>query len=136
MIGFGIIFFILIVIFSYSRFGRYINGPIMKEISIDTYEEIQDLTLAINGKVKNTETLTINNRTITLNQDNTFNEIIVVSPGLTIIDIYMVDAFGKSKTYQYNIYSTGTNPEYESTYTEALQAQTAKEDITLEENQV
>ena len=108
----------------------------MKEISIDTYEEIQDLTLTINGRVKNTETLTINNRTITLNQDNTFNEIIVVSPGLTIIDIYMVDAFGKSKTYQYNIYSTGTNPEYESTYTEALQAQTAEEDITLEENQV
>lgn len=119
----GIIFFIFIIVFGYNRFGRYINGPEIVSISLENYQSIDTFSINIEGTVKNTQNISVNNRPITINQDNSFTETIVVSPGLTIIEIDMSDSFGKEKQYTYQIYSTKEEVEYQPSYSKAQQEQ-------------
>jgi len=116
----GVIFFILIIIFGYNRFGRYINGPEIVEISLDEYQTVDTLDLTVTGRLRNVHTLFINNRSITLNQDNSFQEILALSPGLTKIDILVSDTFNKERRYLYNVYSTKDNDSYATSYQEAI----------------
>lgn len=116
--GIGLIFFIFVIIFGYNRFGRYIHGPQIVEISLKEYQQIDSLSLPITGTVRNVELISINGQNITINDKNTFNEIIVLSPGYTIIDIDLIDPFGKEKTYSYSIETTAKNPLYVSTLKE------------------
>jgi len=123
----GILFFIFILLFGYNRFERYINGPEMVLISLEQYQVIDNFSMVVTGTVKNTQSISINNRPLILNQDNSFTEMIVVSPGLTIIEIDMSDSFGKTKQYLYQIYSTGETTDYYSTYEETEQPIEEKE---------
>jgi len=123
----GIIFFILIIIFGYNRFGRYINGPQIVHISLGDYQTVGTLSLLVTGEVNNTESMFINGRMITLNDDSTFKEVIVLFVGQTIIEIDVHDSFGKNKNYHYTVYSTASNPTYETNYTEAQSVHEAEE---------
>ncbi|MFT7328283.1 MAG: hypothetical protein ACI870_000470 [Crocinitomicaceae bacterium] len=115
----GLIFFIFVIIFGYNRFERYINGPEIIEISLKEFQQIDTLSLNITGKIRNVESISIEGRVITFNKENMFEEIVVLSPGYTIIDIDLIDPFGKEKKYSYAIESTATNEEYMVTLNEA-----------------
>ena len=118
----GIIFFILIILFGYNRFGAYIKGPQIVSISLYEYQSTDALSFDITGNVHNVESIRINERFIGLNDDNTFNEILILSPGINTVDIDIRDPFGKEKKYTYTIYSTASNPPYETYYKDAQNA--------------
>lgn len=107
----GIIFFTFVIIFAYNRFGRYIDGPEITTINIEPYQTVDTLSLPITGTVKNVETISIEGREIIYDDTYTFNDIIVLSPGYTIIDIVVTDPFGKEQIYSYSIETTAENPE-------------------------
>jgi hypothetical protein len=120
----GILFFILILIFGYNRFGRYINGPEIVEISIEEYQTIADTRIEITGQVHNVQNISMNNRDLILADDKKFREIIVVSPGKNILEIDVVDPFGKEREYIYHIYSTQEKDTYPNSYSQAQELQT------------
>lgn len=102
----GIIFFIFILVFAYSRFGRYLQGPEIVRISVQENTTIEALHLELYGAVINTESIHINGRMVQINNDLSFNEIIVLSPGKNMLDIRVQDSFGKTEDYVYTLYST------------------------------
>lgn len=123
----GIVFFLFIIIFGYSRFGRYINGPQVIEISITDYQTVEDLDVLVSGIVRNTEMMVINGRTITLSDKHEFEEVVALSPGLSTVMIDLEDSFGGAEHYEYNVYSTANEVLYETTYNEAQKALTELE---------
>ncbi|MCA9352817.1 hypothetical protein KC901_01395 [Patescibacteria group bacterium] len=123
----GVLFFIGISIFGYNRFGRYLQGPRIVDISLERYQTIETLSVLVEGSTNNTESMTINERTIPMNDDSTFSEVVVLSPGTNIMEIVVTDSFGKQKEYRYTLYSTKTNSPYKNNYTEAQQAQEEQE---------
>ena len=86
----------------------------------------------MSGQVDNTESMLINKRMIKLNDDGSFEEVIVLLVGLNIIEIDLHDSFGKEKKYTYNVYSSGTNPPYEVYYSDAQGALEPVADTELE----
>ncbi len=112
----GVVFFIFVIFFSYTRFGRYITGPEISEINLEKYQIINSSYKKIEGKIKNVETINIQGRTITYDKDNSFSDVIVFSPGYTIIDIVLTDSFGKERIYSYTIETTITKLKYETIF--------------------
>ena len=55
----------------------------------------------ISGKTRSPQSLTINDRPITLTKDGQFNEAIILSEGYNRVSVRLVDRFGKiqEKTY-------------------------------------
>lgn len=131
----GIIFFIFIVLFGYNRFGRYIDGPKITEINLEPHQTIDTLDYAIKGSVENTASIKINNNEIILNQDQSFEHIIVFSPGHTIIEIEVIDPFDKVRRYSYSLSTTQESKQYFPTYQQAQeQRREATEELLSEED--
>lgn len=101
----GVLFFVLVILFAYGRFGRYIHGPMMSEISLQEFQSIDTSSLLVSGEVSNVQYMNINGRALALDKDEGFNERVVVPPGYSIIEIQLVDSFGKQRHYTYNVYS-------------------------------
>jgi hypothetical protein len=124
----GITFFIFIVFFAYNRFGRYINGPEISNINLETYQTIERTSYLVQGTVINTANMRINNREIILNQDQSFEKMIVLSPGHTIIEIEVMDSFDKVREYSYTLSSTQTEEIYPTTYKQAQEEENVLQD--------
>lgn len=103
--GLGIIFFIGIIIFMFLKFQAFIFGPHITDISIPEYLNIEESFLEVNGKVAYTETLTIQGRSITLDESGNFKEILVFPRGNTTLEFVLTDPFGKTKFYYFHIYA-------------------------------
>jgi len=114
--GISVIFFIFILVFAYNRFGRYLQGPEIVRISVEEQTILEELYLELYGSVINTDYMYINGRIVKINNDLSFNEVIILSPGKNILDIKLEDSFGKEKKYVYTLYSTAQNKQYETTY--------------------
>lgn len=129
----GILFFVLVIIYSYSRFNRYISGPRIQSINIEEYTQTDTLSLGIEGIVENVQSMYVNGREVTITNNQEFDTVIVLSPGYTIIEITLYDSFTKERTYQYHVESSGTNPDFTETYNQAIEPIDNAENILLEE---
>lgn len=125
----GAIFFILIILFGFNRFGRYINGPEITSISIEEYTETQGHVIFIEGSVKNTSEIKINNNDIAINDNLNFKEILTVNPGHSLVEIYVYDTFGKRRKYEYQIFNTNSDTLYQATYNEATANTEIQDDL-------
>lgn len=123
----GITFFVFILLFAYNRFGRYIDGPKITEINLESYQMIDEFSYLVQGQLENTAQMYIDNTEIILDQDQNFEKLIVLSPGHTIIEIEIIDPFEKVRRYEYTISTTGTDSIYFKKYQEA------KESLTIEQ---
>jgi hypothetical protein len=94
----GIVVGILIGIFLYSRVAGLISGPRIIVDSPTPWQEISDGWVEVSGTIRYVSSAKINDRTLYLNTDNTFREIIAVVPGYTIIEITAQDRFGKQRS--------------------------------------
>ena len=108
--GIGIVFFLFILLFGYYRFSPYIQGPLIIETNIKPYQTINNPIMRVKGKLKNTSSMKIENRDVMITDSHTFDEIIVLSPGRTIIEMELMDTFGKTRLYKYEIYNNPLNP--------------------------
>ena len=115
----GVIFFIGILSFTYFRYSRYKVGPEIVSINIEKFMNVDKPSLSIKGELKNTQSIDINNRDIILQDKKTFHEILVFSPGTNIIDIGLKDAFGKVRSYSYNIFYKTETTKHPKTLGEA-----------------
>lgn len=101
----GIGFFAGIIVFMYFKFQAFIYGPRIVDISLEPFMTIDTSSLEIQGKVKYTEEMFINGRSILLDETGEFKETIVFPAGHSVIEIHLVDPFGKEKFHYYNIYT-------------------------------
>ncbi len=108
----GTTLFIIILIFIYFRYSKYLKGPEITKINIEQYMVVENPSLIIRADIKNTKLVKINNHSIILKDKVKFDEIVVFSPGDNTIEINISDTFGKTKTYLYSIYYKTDSPEY------------------------
>lgn len=126
----GIIFFVLVVVYSYGRFGRYIKGPHITEINLVDYQVVDDPHLTVFGQVANVQEMKLNGRALAFDKDFHFSEQVVLSPGLTTIEIELTDAFEAQEYYHYKVYTRASDTALPRSYAEALRSNETKEDST------
>ncbi|MCI5050895.1 MAG: hypothetical protein MRY57_01145 [Candidatus Pacebacteria bacterium] len=118
-ISLGVLFFTLIIIFGVNRFGRYITGPEINEISINEYTQVNNGVVRINGTVNNTSEIFVNSISLPINEDSGFSTIVTVPSGHSQIAILLNDTFENSRAYTYNVYNTEIEGLYPPTLEEA-----------------
>jgi len=137
---FGILFFVIIIVFAYSRIAPRLRGPQLVAISLSAHDRFEGSSLELRGTVRHTNTLDINGRKIALDKENKFRETVVLSPGYTIIELVLFDTFGKSHSYQYPVYSNaeqGVPIEAQTELTEEGAAnQVAEEELLTKETTI
>ena len=87
-------FFLLIVIFAFSRSKDLIVGVKIKDVNLTDGITVTNNILKITGNAKNAINLTLNGREISVDQQGNFNEMIALLPGYNIINIKAQDKFG------------------------------------------
>ena len=122
----GIIFFIFILIFIYNRYARIRSGPKISSINIQEYMSVKSPSLELHGQGENIENIFINGRPLILKERNIFDEILVFSPGLNIIEVLLEDAFHKKKKYTYHIFYQTEKTDYPITLSQAKKEQKEK----------
>lgn len=132
----GIIFFILILSFTYFRYSQYKIGPEIISINMKKFMDVEKPSLSVDAEIKNTQSVTLNKRNILLHNKKTFHEILVFSPGVNIIEIELKDAFGKDKLYTYSVFYKNKDQNFPKTLKEAkIQKKTKEaEDLLIEVN--
>lgn len=94
-----------------SRF--IIQGP---EITLEALDEesntiiTEDKTLFLKGKVLHSSFISINGRPIFIDETGQFNEKLLLSSGVSIIDIYAKDKFGKEVRKKIDVLYQGNTP--------------------------
>ncbi len=94
-----------------SRF--IIQGP---EITLEALDEesntiiTEDKTLFLKGKVLHSSFISINGRPIFIDETGQFNEKLLLSNGVSIIDIYAKDKFGKEVRKKIDVLYQGNTP--------------------------
>lgn len=107
---------------------KYLLGPEIISLNINPYTTSIKNSIKLKGIVSNTKIMSLNQRNIILEKHKNFEEIIVFSPGNNIIEIRLVDPFGKEKKYTYNVYLKGVKKEFPKTLIEAKNQQDEKID--------
>ena len=123
----GILVFLGIGIFMYSKFQNSNQGPQITFISIHEYTTTESPFLTITGETQHTQKILINGRNVILDDTGSFEEIIVFPPGNTIIEIQLEDTFEKQRQYKYKI-----NANYTLKKTEPIEIPSS-EDNTIPE---
>jgi hypothetical protein len=95
--------FLFIVVFAFFRSKDLILGVKIKNINIFDGEKVMDSILKINGNAKNAKTLTLNGRSILIDQKGNFDETIVLFSGYNVINIKAQDKFGHIDEKNYKI---------------------------------
>lgn len=101
-----------LVIVGYTIFNsRFIvQGP---EIHLDQVGDViktSDRTLFLTGKILHSSFITINGRPIFIDESGNFNEKLLLSSGVSIIDIYAKDKFGKEVRRKIDVLYEGEVP--------------------------
>jgi hypothetical protein len=102
------IFLIFIVVYAFFRTKDLAFGVKIKDVNIvdglpaQTGTKVTESILQITGNAKNAVNLTLNGRTISVDQKGNFNETIVLLSGYNVINIKAKDEFGNldEKNYQ------------------------------------
>lgn len=121
-----------IIIFSYLKYKPIIDGPLLSQISLEPWMVVQTPSLQVTGSVKNTHTIILNGRNLTLDTEELFQDTVALNPGINRIDIRLVDIFGAEKTYEYHVYAEYMMPEFPPTYQEALEQRLPTDESTTE----
>jgi hypothetical protein len=111
----SILAFIVLFVVGYGLFNSrfIIQGP---EITLEQVEEgtnsiiSPEKTLFLKGKVFHSSFITINGRPIFIDETGQFNEKLLLSSGVSIIDIYAKDKFGKEVRKKIDVLYQGETP--------------------------
>ncbi len=132
----------ILFLVSYGLFNSrfLIKGP---QIAIAGLEENSEVIktdskdFALSGKVLHSSFIAVNNRPILVDESGNFNEKLLLSNGISIIDVYARDKFGKEVRKKIDVVYTGesssTTPSYEDIALLVESATSTKEDEEKEE---
>ena len=96
-------FFLLIVIFAFSRSKDLIVGVKIKDVNLTDGITVTNNILKITGNAKNAVNLNLNGREISIDQEGNFKETIALLPGYNIISIRARDKFGYEDEKNYKL---------------------------------
>jgi zona occludens toxin (predicted ATPase) len=94
-----------------SRF--IIQGPEIIISGLDASGKIiqtDSKDFSLQGNAIHSSYITVNNRPISIDETGNFNEKLLLSNGISIIDIYARDKFGKEVRKKIDVVYTGTDP--------------------------
>lgn len=128
----GLTFLGLIILFGINRFSKYINGPEITAINLENNSYNKQGFHILKADIKNTDTISLNKRDLIINEGTSIEEIIVFSPGRNIIEIELIDPFGKKKKYTYTVFGDMPETDTPKNLAEAQKAQSEKEEILKE----
>lgn len=60
-------------------------------------------SLPISGKAKHARELFINGRSILIDREGNFSDLVLLSPGYNVVEVMLRDQFGKEKTERYHL---------------------------------
>jgi hypothetical protein len=88
------VFFLLILVYAFSRSKDLILGVRIKDVNITDGAKVSASVEEINGNAENAINITLNGREITIDEKGNFHETIALLPGYNIINIKAKDKFG------------------------------------------
>lgn len=93
---------VFVVIFAFFKSKDLVLGVKIKNVNIVDGTKYTENIVNITGNAKNAINLTLNNRSISIDQRGNFNETIALLSGYNIVSIKAKDEFGNSdeKNYQ------------------------------------
>ena len=101
-IGSCLMLFLGIGVFAFYKMSFIIKG-VQIEASIEKTDTNAEQVAVIKGKALNAIHLNLNGREIFIDKDGTFNEVIAMLPGLSVVTIDAVDKFGHKKEKQFEL---------------------------------
>lgn len=139
------IFFTLAIFFliSYTLFNSrfLLKGPEIAIAGLDKTEdtiEAGSKDFSLQGKALHSSFITVNNRPILVDELGNFNEKLLLSNGVSIIDIYARDKFGKEVRKKIDVVYTGeklaSSTEVEQIALRTLSATSSKETVDSDES--
>jgi hypothetical protein len=101
----GTICLIALLIFGYSAFQakKIIEGPQISIVSPANGATVHDSLIYVTGIAKNIKEITVNDRTIYIDEQGNFKEKMLLYPGYNIIKLEAKDKFGKEKNKKIDI---------------------------------
>lgn len=87
----------LLILFGYGLFELwgFITGPRLTILSPTDGQVVSESLIAIEGKTKNVQKITLNEREIDRNEEGYFKEEILLSYGYNVLELKVEDRFGK-----------------------------------------
>ncbi len=89
-----------------------IFGAPLKVKTVSDGMALDDTYLTVAGVAAHAKNLTINGRDIYTNRKGEFSEPILLAPGYNVLEVGMIDRFGKKNVKQYELVLTETDGKY------------------------
>ncbi len=103
-IGGGITFLVVLVSYSIFQGRNILFGGSLSVVPVESATEAPIIDLQ--GVAARAKAITINGRTAPLDASGNFSESVALLPGLNVITVSSIDAFGKTKTETIYTYHT------------------------------
>ena len=97
------VFVLFIVVYAFFRSKDLIFGVKIREVNITDGEKFTNNIVNITGNARNAVDLTLDDRSISIDQKGNFNETIALSSGYNIVSIKAKDQFGNSDEKNYKL---------------------------------
>ena len=102
-IGSAILVILLIVAYALWRSFAYARGPRITLSEPANYASVTSTTTHVIGRVERANTITLNGKAITIDEQGNFDETIIVFPGTNILTLVARDQFERSIETQVQI---------------------------------
>ncbi len=102
-IGSAILIVLLIIAYAIWRSFAYARGPRITLSEPTNYASITSSTTHIIGRVERANTITLNGKTVTIDEQGNFNETIIVFPGTNILTLVAHDQFNRTVQEQVQV---------------------------------
>jgi hypothetical protein len=95
-IGSAVLVVLIIGAYALWRSFAYAQGPHITLSQPTNYASITSTTTHVIGRVERANTITLNGKAITIDEQGNFDETIVVFPGTNVLTLVARDQFGRS----------------------------------------
>ncbi len=93
-----LIIIVLVIGYSYYQARSFLTGPSITILSPQSGAALKDALVDINGRAENISHIALNDRPISIDEEGTFREKLLLSPGYNIMEITAEDRFGRGTT--------------------------------------
>jgi hypothetical protein len=93
---------IILVIIGYAIFAShdFILGPSISLSEPENGASFDTPSIRIKGVVQRIQDISLNGRSITIDDKGNFNEAVILAPGYNVFELIARDKFGRSKDYR------------------------------------
>ncbi|MES2314519.1 MAG: hypothetical protein V4524_01095 [Patescibacteria group bacterium] len=97
---------VIIIVYAFFRSLNYIHGPEINIFQPIDGSALASSTVTIIGQATRVNSLSMNGKTVFIDESGNFKETLLVFPGMNIITFTAHDQFGRTKTRQLQLVGT------------------------------